>query len=104
MTTSASVREYTVESAERGSESFSFQLRQNLTHRDCRHDNRGGRPETQELSMERVFVMYVTEERILRYAVTNKIGLVGGERVCVCVCVCVYQMCVCVCVCVFVCN
>uniref|UniRef100_A0A8C5BTL1 Nidogen 2 n=1 Tax=Gadus morhua TaxID=8049 RepID=A0A8C5BTL1_GADMO len=55
-------------------------LRQNLTHRDCRHDNRGGRPETQELSMERVFVMYVTEERILRYAVTNKIGLVGGER------------------------
>uniref|UniRef100_A0A8C5FAY8 Nidogen 2 n=1 Tax=Gadus morhua TaxID=8049 RepID=A0A8C5FAY8_GADMO len=80
VTTSASVREYTVESAERGSESFSFQLRQNLTHRDCRHDNRGGRPETQELSMERVFVMYVTEERILRYAVTNKIGLVGGER------------------------
>uniref|UniRef100_A0A8C4ZPD4 Nidogen 2 n=1 Tax=Gadus morhua TaxID=8049 RepID=A0A8C4ZPD4_GADMO len=79
VTTSASVREYTVESAERGSESFSFQLRQNLTHRDCRHDNRGGRPETQELSMERVFVMYVTEERILRYAVTNKIGLVGVD-------------------------
>uniref|UniRef100_A0A8C5D3Y0 Nidogen 2 n=1 Tax=Gadus morhua TaxID=8049 RepID=A0A8C5D3Y0_GADMO len=80
VTTSASVREYTVESAERGSESFSFQLRQNLTHRDCRHDNRGGRPETQELSMERVFVMYVTEERILRYAVTNKIGLVGDTQ------------------------
>uniref|UniRef100_A0A8C5ADZ1 Nidogen 2 n=1 Tax=Gadus morhua TaxID=8049 RepID=A0A8C5ADZ1_GADMO len=80
VTTSASVREYTVESAERGSESFSFQLRQNLTHRDCRHDNRGGRPETQELSMERVFVMYVTEERILRYAVTNKIVDGGGPE------------------------
>lgn len=77
--TSTSVREFTVVSAERGSESFSFQLKQNITYRDCRHDNRAATPETLQITMERVFVMYVKEERILRYAITNKISPVGGE-------------------------
>lgn len=76
--TSTSVREFSVVSAERGSESFSFQLKQNITYRDCRHDNGHTRPETLQLTMERVFVMYVREERILRYAITNKISPVGG--------------------------
>ncbi|XP_034533827.1 nidogen-2 isoform X4 [Notolabrus celidotus] len=77
--TSTSVREYTVVSADRGSESFSFQLKQNITYRDCRHDNRASTPETLQITMERVFVMYVKEERILRYAITNKISPVGVE-------------------------
>uniref|UniRef100_A0A665TMX6 Nidogen 2a (osteonidogen) n=1 Tax=Echeneis naucrates TaxID=173247 RepID=A0A665TMX6_ECHNA len=72
--TSTSVREFSVVSAERGSESFSFQLKQNITYRDCRHDNRAAAPETLQITMERVFVMYVKEERILRYAITNKIS------------------------------
>lgn len=66
-------------SAERGSESFSFQLKQNITYEDCRHDNRAPALETLQITMERVFVMYVKEERILRYAITNKISPVGGE-------------------------
>uniref|UniRef100_A0A4W6E0I4 Nidogen 2 n=1 Tax=Lates calcarifer TaxID=8187 RepID=A0A4W6E0I4_LATCA len=65
--TSTSVREYSVVSAEQGSESFSFQLKQNITYRDCRHDNRAVALETLQITMERVFVMYVKEERILRY-------------------------------------
>lgn len=73
------MREFTVVSAERGSESFSFQLKQNITYRDCRHDSRATAPETLQITMERVFVMYVKEERILRYAITNKISPVGGE-------------------------
>ncbi|XP_029371683.1 nidogen-2 isoform X3 [Echeneis naucrates] len=77
--TSTSVREFSVVSAERGSESFSFQLKQNITYRDCRHDNRAAAPETLQITMERVFVMYVKEERILRYAITNKISPVGVE-------------------------
>ncbi|KAJ4924121.1 hypothetical protein JOQ06_000361 [Pogonophryne albipinna] len=77
--TSTSVREFSVVSAEKGSESFSFQLKQNITYRDCRHDNRATVPETLQITMERVFVMYVKEERILRYAITNKISLVGVE-------------------------
>ncbi|XP_076008480.1 nidogen-2 [Genypterus blacodes] len=76
--TSTSVREYSVVSAERGSESFSFQMKQNITYRHCRHDNRPG-PETLQITMERVLVMYVKEERILRYAITNKISPVGVE-------------------------
>lgn len=81
MATSTSVREFTVVSAESGAETFSFQLRQNITYQDCRHGPRSG-PETQELSVERVFAMYVKEERILRYAITNKIGPVGGKPTC----------------------
>ncbi|XP_049425857.1 nidogen-2 isoform X10 [Epinephelus fuscoguttatus] len=77
--TSTSVREFSVVSAERGSESFSFQLKQNITYRDCRHDNRAAVQETLQITMERVFVMYVKEERILRYAITNKISPVGAE-------------------------
>lgn len=78
MVTSTSVREYTVVSAESGSEAFSYQLRQNITYRDCRHGPRTS-PDTQQLQMERTFVMYVKEEHILRYAITNKIGPVGGR-------------------------
>ncbi|XP_028318693.1 LOW QUALITY PROTEIN: nidogen-2 [Gouania willdenowi] len=78
--TSTSVREYAVTSAERGSESFSFQIKQNITYGDCRHDNRAAAAaETLQITMERVFVMYVKEERILRYAITNKISPVGVE-------------------------
>nr|XP_049609352.1 nidogen-2 isoform X3 [Syngnathus scovelli] len=77
--TSSSVREFTVVSPDRGSESFSFQLKQNITFRDCRHDNRASPVETLQITMERVFVMYVKEERILRYAITNKISPVGAE-------------------------
>ncbi|KAK2856787.1 hypothetical protein Q5P01_005522 [Channa striata] len=77
--TSTSVREFSVVSAERGSESFSFQLKQNITYNSCRHDNHAAGLETLQLTMERVFVMYVKEERILRYAITNKISPIGGE-------------------------
>ncbi|XP_039997909.1 nidogen-2 isoform X5 [Xiphias gladius] len=77
--TSNSVREFSVLSADQGSESFSFQLKQNITYRDCRHDNRATALETLQITMERVFVMYVKEERILRYAITNKIGPLGAE-------------------------
>lgn len=79
MATSTSVREFTVVSAERGSESFTFQLKQNITYRDCRHDSRSAGLETLQVNVERAFVMYVKEERILRYAITNKISPLGGE-------------------------
>ncbi|XP_030644080.1 nidogen-2 [Chanos chanos] len=77
--TSTSVREFTVVSAESGAETFTFQLRQNITYRDCRHGPRTGL-ETQQLSVERVFVMYIKEESLLRYAITNKISPVGAEN------------------------
>ncbi|XP_077370479.1 uncharacterized protein nid2a [Festucalex cinctus] len=78
LATSSSVREFTVVSPGGGSESFSFQLKQNISYRDCRHDSRAVPVETLQITMERVFVMYVKEERILRYAITNKISPVGA--------------------------
>ena len=72
------MREFTVVSAERGSETFTFQLHQNITYHDCRYGPRAG-PETLQLTTERVFVMYVKDENILRYAITNKISPVGGQ-------------------------
>ncbi|XP_017292795.1 nidogen-2 isoform X3 [Kryptolebias marmoratus] len=77
--TSTSVREYTVVSAERGSESHSFYLKQNITFRHCHHDNLASVPETLLITMERVFVMFVKEERTLRYAITNKISPDGAD-------------------------
>uniref|UniRef100_A0A8C2IVC9 Nidogen 2a (osteonidogen) n=1 Tax=Cyprinus carpio TaxID=7962 RepID=A0A8C2IVC9_CYPCA len=77
--TSTSVREFTVTSAENGAETHSFQVKQNITYRDCTHGPRS-RLETLELRMERIFVMYVKEERILRYAITNKIGPLGDPE------------------------
>ncbi|XP_042069383.1 nidogen-2 [Haplochromis burtoni] len=72
--TTTSIREYSVVTADRGSESFSFQLKQNITYRDCPHNNQAATPETLQILMERVLVMFVKEERILRYAITNKIS------------------------------
>ncbi|PWA31989.1 hypothetical protein CCH79_00018844 [Gambusia affinis] len=76
---SSSVREFSVGFPEKASESHTFHLKQNITYRDCRHGNRAATPETLEINMERVFVMYVKEERSLRYAITNKISLVGDS-------------------------
>lgn len=61
-----------------GAEKFTYQLRQNITYRDCRHTPYAG-AETLQLNVERIFAMYVKEERVLRYAITNKIGRVGGK-------------------------
>uniref|UniRef100_A0A3Q2ZSC3 Nidogen 2a (osteonidogen) n=1 Tax=Kryptolebias marmoratus TaxID=37003 RepID=A0A3Q2ZSC3_KRYMA len=64
----------------RGSESHSFYLKQNITFRHCHHDNLASVPETLLITMERVFVMFVKEERTLRYAITNKISPDGEDE------------------------
>ncbi|KAF7704087.1 hypothetical protein HF521_021159 [Silurus meridionalis] len=75
--TSNSIREFTIVSAQSGAEKFTYHLRQNITYRDCRHMPHGG-VETLQLHVERIFAMYVKEERVLRYAITNKISHVGA--------------------------
>ncbi|KAK1158759.1 nidogen-2-like [Acipenser oxyrinchus oxyrinchus] len=75
---SSSLREYTVLSVGSGSQTFSYQLSQNVTYRDCRHGHRS-LPDTQQLSVERVFMLYNKEEQVLRYALTNQIGPVRED-------------------------
>ncbi|XP_060789628.1 nidogen-2 isoform X2 [Neoarius graeffei] len=76
--TSNSVREFTIVSTQSGAEKFTYQLRQNITYRDCRHTPHA-EAETLQLNVERIFAMYIREEHVLRYAITNKIGHVGDH-------------------------
>nr|XP_023658539.1 nidogen-2-like isoform X1 [Paramormyrops kingsleyae] len=73
LVTSSSVHKYKVVSAEMGSEIFSYQLYQNITFRECQHGPQT-KPKSQQLNVERVFVTYIKEEHIMRYAITSKIG------------------------------
>lgn len=83
--TSSSTREYTVTEPEQPgaapSSIHTYQWRQTITFQDCVHDSsRLALPSTQQLSVDSVFVLYNQEERILRYALSNSIGPVRGER------------------------
>ncbi|XP_023698906.2 nidogen-2 isoform X2 [Paramormyrops kingsleyae] len=71
--TSRSMREYTVLSPEGGSETFSYQIQQNVTFRHCPHGPWTS-PEIQQLSTELVMVLYEETERALRYMMLSKVG------------------------------
>ncbi|XP_025770813.1 nidogen-1 [Puma concolor] len=77
--TSSSTREYTVMEPEQDgaapSTIYTYQWRQTITFQECAHDtSRPALPNTQQLSVDSVFVLYNQEESILRYALSNSIG------------------------------
>lgn len=62
------------------SHTYTYQWRQTITFQDCVHDDsRPALANTQQLSVDSVFVLYNQEERILRYALSNSIGPVRGK-------------------------
>ncbi|XP_029454190.1 nidogen-2 [Rhinatrema bivittatum] len=71
--TSKAYREYSVSSSSGETQKFTYRLRQNITYQDCSHA-RSVLPGSQKLSVDRVFVLYNKDEKILRYAMTNHIG------------------------------
>ncbi|XP_016086155.1 nidogen-2-like [Sinocyclocheilus grahami] len=75
--TSSSLREYMVVSENGGSETFSYLLHQNVSFRSCEHGT-WTIPDFQQVHVEHLMVMF-TEGTTLRYAITNKVGPVGGE-------------------------
>ncbi|XP_042603111.1 nidogen-2 [Cyprinus carpio] len=75
--TSSSLREYMVVSENGGSETFSNMLHQNMSFRSCEHSP-WTIPDFQQVNVEHLMVMF-TEGTALRYAITNKVGPVGGE-------------------------
>ncbi|XP_058612238.1 nidogen-2 [Onychostoma macrolepis] len=75
--TSSSLREYMVVSENGGSETFSYMLHQNVSFRSCEHSP-WTTPDFQQVNVEHLMVMF-TEGTTLRYAITNKVGPVGGE-------------------------
>ncbi|KAJ8409141.1 hypothetical protein AAFF_G00241620 [Aldrovandia affinis] len=76
--TASSVREYTVVSTDGSSETFSFLLHQNVTHGACPHDP-PAHPDTLQLRVERVGVLYEAGERSLRYTTANTVGPVRAD-------------------------
>ncbi|XP_069741272.1 nidogen-1 [Narcine bancroftii] len=78
--TSSSNIQYTVELPDQSSRSYFFQLKQTLTFQGCIHANDAQLvPATQQLSVDRTFVLYDKNEQILRYAMSNKIGPVQDD-------------------------
>uniref|UniRef100_A0AAQ4QIE9 Nidogen 1b n=1 Tax=Gasterosteus aculeatus aculeatus TaxID=481459 RepID=A0AAQ4QIE9_GASAC len=77
---SSSNRDYTVTSPDGEVQTRSYQLRQSLTFEGCAHgEASGAAPSTQQLSVDRVFVMFEAHNRLIRYATSNKIGSVHGD-------------------------
>ncbi|XP_056266669.1 nidogen-1-like isoform X1 [Pseudoliparis swirei] len=73
--TSSSNREYTVASPDGDVQTRSYQLRQTITYQSCRHGEASGpATSTQQLSVDHVFVMFEADNRLIRYAMSNKIG------------------------------
>ncbi|KAM8953515.1 nidogen-1 [Pelodytes ibericus] len=80
--TSISTREYTVQVPEGLSETFTYQWKQTITFQECSHDTSAPAiPAIQQLSVDRVFVLYNTNEQILRYASSNSIGMISESPV-----------------------
>ncbi|XP_062831368.1 nidogen-1 [Anolis carolinensis] len=82
--TSSSTREYTVTEPERGGTSptytVPYQWRQTISFDECIYDD-SHHPvsATQQLSVDSIFVLYNTDEQILRYAMSNSIGPIDGS-------------------------
>ncbi|CAL8329338.1 unnamed protein product [Merluccius merluccius] len=78
--TSSSNREYTITLPSGEVQERSFQWRQTISFQSCPHDDgrhddgRQRTPQTQQLSVDQIFVMYDAENQLIRYAMSNKIG------------------------------
>lgn len=62
-----------------GSETFSYMLQQNVSFRRCEHSP-WTVPDFEQVNVEHLMVMF-TEGTSLRYAITNKVGPVGGKNI-----------------------
>lgn len=80
MITSSSNRDYTITSPEGTVETRSYQWRQTITFDSCSHEDASmGAPATQQLSVDQIFVMFDSDNDLIRYAMSNKIGSVHSE-------------------------
>ncbi|XP_060685148.1 uncharacterized protein nid2a isoform X3 [Hemiscyllium ocellatum] len=76
--TSTTYREYSVETRDGRTQTLRYQLRQNITYYDCEHAPRTT-PASQQLNVDRIFVLYDESEKVVRYAMINQIGAARGN-------------------------
>lgn len=80
MITSSSNRDYTITSPDGAVQTRSYQWRQTITFESCQYDEAlRGVPSTQQLSVDQIFVMFDSDNHLIRYAISNKIGSVHSE-------------------------
>ncbi|KAK2817579.1 hypothetical protein Q5P01_025770 [Channa striata] len=78
--TSSSSRDYTVTSPDGTVQTRSYQWRQTIIFQSCPHDEAtSGTPSTQQLSVDQIFVMFDADNRLIRYAMSNKIGSIHSS-------------------------
>ncbi|KAM6939613.1 nidogen-1-like [Xenentodon cancila] len=78
--TSSSNRAYDIVSPDGDSQTRSYQWRQTITFQSCPHaENSRVTPSTQQLSVDQIFVMFDTQNNLIRYAMSNKIGSVHSD-------------------------
>lgn len=77
--TSSSTRNYLVNMPDGSTETRNYQHRETITFQSCQHDESLRDVNTQMLKVDQVFVLYDSNNNLLRYAMSNKIGDVNGE-------------------------
>ncbi|XP_068178370.1 nidogen-1-like [Antennarius striatus] len=77
--TSSSSRDYTVTAPDGAVQTRSYQWRQTITYQSCRHGDAAEAPPTQQLSVDQIFVMFDSNNHLIRYAMSNRVGPVHGS-------------------------
>ncbi|RVE76570.1 hypothetical protein OJAV_G00010130 [Oryzias javanicus] len=78
--TSSSIRNYTVVSPDGGVQTMRYHWRQTITFESCPHqDATGEAPPIQQLSVDRIFVMFDSQNHLVRYAMNNMIGSIHSD-------------------------
>uniref|UniRef100_H3ASA9 Nidogen 1 n=1 Tax=Latimeria chalumnae TaxID=7897 RepID=H3ASA9_LATCH len=73
--TSSSTRAYSIEVENVSSQKYSYQMRQSITFNTCIYEEPPQVvPATQQLSVDRMYVLYDAKEQLLRYAMSSVIG------------------------------
>ncbi|GAA6100747.1 nidogen-1 isoform X1 [Tachysurus ichikawai] len=79
LVSSSSTREYTVSPLNGPVKTLSYLWRQRITFQSCPHaESIRSVPSSQQLSVDQVFVMYDSDNQLIRYAMSNKVGPVSG--------------------------
>ncbi|XP_037534042.1 nidogen-1 [Nematolebias whitei] len=78
--TSSSTRKYIVNMPDGSTETRSYQRRETITFQSCQHDESLRDVNTQMLKVDQIFVFFDSNNNLLRYAMSNKIGDVNGGQ------------------------
>lgn len=81
MITSSSRRDYTVNMPDGSVRKHSYLWTQSIRFQSCPHEElMSSVPDSQQLSVDQIFVMYDSGNQLIRFAMSNKIGSIHSEE------------------------